>query len=85
MPTVSAQLVPYYKGWSLLSSRRQFNESGAQATPLTEVISVGKLLIGEDPDDLFDFCKVLAEAEGFELSHLADTRKAAILALRNKK
>ena len=68
----------YYLGWNLLDARRTFNESGAQAAPLTDVIAAAKLLVGNNEEDVIEFCRVITEVESMVLSELAERRKREI-------
>lgn len=74
-PLVTQEMSPYYQGWNLIDARRQFNESGAQPVPLTDVIEAAKLLVSDDPDSIYEFCVIISICEAAVLKELADQRK----------
>ena len=77
-PTVTPDVDLYYVGWKLLDARRLFNESGAQATPLSDVIAAAKLTVGDDDEEIMEFCRVITETEVMVLKELAEKRKRDI-------
>lgn len=77
-PTITERILPYYQGWNLLDTRRQFNDTGAQPAPMSDILEVGRLLIGNEADCLYDFCSIYVIVEAAVLKELAEERKREI-------
>ena len=83
-PVINDRIAPYYKGWNILDPRRQFNESGAQAIPLTDIRCAAEIIVGDDPDDVYEFAAVMSTVEAMVLKEYADKRKRDIEAAKRK-
>lgn len=83
-PVITEKILPYYKGWNLLDTRRQFNDTGAQPSQISDILEVGRLLIGHDDDDLYDFCSIYVIVEAAVLKELSEERKREIEKAKRK-
>lgn len=77
-PVITDRILPYYRGWNLLDARRGHNETGAQPLPLSDLVDAAKLLMEDDPDEIYEFCMVITTVEAAVLKEMADERKRAI-------
>lgn len=83
-PVITERILPYYQGWNLLDTRRQFNEAGAQSTSISDILEVARLLLDGSPDDLYDFCSIYATAEAAILKELSEERKREMEKIKRK-